>query len=301
MSGKAAEEMGMRVVLLGTYNYDIQKVIDTYHYYNDKEDSLVTYCLGFHAEYTARDDEIIAMQKLIKELKSPFFIHISETKTEVENCYKNRGCSPVQFIKDLGLFDYGGGGYHCIHFDDNDIKIFKDMNLSIVSCPGSNTKLASGIPPIKRYLDEGINVALGTDGPASNNCLDMFKEMMLTFSLQNLANNDPACLSSYDILKMATVNGAKAMNLKNSDILEVGKKADLIEIDLSRPSMQPINDIITNIVYSGSKDIIKMTMIDGRILYEDYKFLNVDIEKIYQDCQHDVDEIESRYLAKLNH
>ena len=180
--------------------------------------------------------------------------------------------SPVAFFEKMGAFDYGGGGYHCCHFSDEDIEIFKRHNCSVVTCPGSNTKLASGIAPISKYLEKGLNIAIGTDGPASNNCLDMFKEMTLVYSLQKVTLKDPTAMPAFEVLKMATVNGAKAMGLTDCDVLEVGKKADIIEIDLSRPNMQPLNNIVTNIVYSGSKENIKMTMINGKILYRDGKF-----------------------------
>ena len=298
-TAKAAKEMGFRIVLLGTYNDSYQKVLDVYHSINDEKDSLVTYCLGIHAEYTLQEHELPMMKKLIKELGSRFFVHISETEKEVKECYQRRGCSPVEFFVKEGLYDNGGGGYHCVHFSNEDMKIYKEKGLYVISCPGSNSKLASGIPPITKYLELGIPVALGTDGPASNNCLDMFKEMSLTFSLQNLVNHNPASISSYDILKMATVNGAKAMGLDNCDILDINKKADIIMIDLKRPSMQPLNDIVTNIVYSGAKDIIKMTMINGRILYEDNKFyVGEDINTIYQKATKAKDKLEERYLKK---
>ena len=273
-SARAAEEMGMRIVLLGTYNTQfnsVQKLVDFYHSLNDK-DSLVSYCLGIHAEYTLADGELEKVVEACHILKAPFYTHIAETEKEVKECYENRGMSPVAYLDKMGAFDFGGGGYHCCHFNDEDIEIFKKHNCFIVTCPGSNSKLASGIAPIRKYFDKGLNIAIGTDGPASNNCLDMFKEMTLLFSLQNLTLKNSASFTAFDILKMATVNGAKAMGLKDSDILEVNKKADLIEIDLSRPNMQPINNIINNIVYSGSKENIKMTMINGKILYMNGKF-----------------------------
>ncbi len=286
-TAKAAEEMGMRVVLLGTYNKDydlVKKLCDIYHKYNDK-DGLVKYCLGIHAEYTLGENELEKVVEACHLLKAPFFTHISETEKEVKECYEKRGMSPVAFLDKMGAFDYGGGAYHCVYFDDNDIEIFKKHNLSVVTCPGSNTKLASGIAPIQKYLDSGLNIAIGTDGPASNNSLDMFKEMTLLYALQKVTLKDPSAIGAFEILKMATVNGARAMGLVDSDVLEVGKKADLIEIDLSRPNMQPINNIINNIVYSGSKDIIKMTMINGKVLYRNGKFFTKEKPStIYKKC-----------------
>ena len=180
--------------------------------------------------------------------------------------------TPTVFLDSLGLFDFGGGGYHCCYMSDEDIEIFKKRGLSAVTNPGSNTKLASGIAPVKRFLDEGVNVAIGTDGPSSNNCLDMFREMFLVTGLAKLREKDASVVSGMDVLRMATVNGAKAMGLDDCDVLAEGKEADLIMIDLKQPNMQPLNDIANNIVYSGSKQNVKMTMIHGKILYEDGKF-----------------------------
>ena len=299
-TGKAAEEMGFRVVLLGTYNQDcdLNGLIERYHHFND-QDGLVRYCFGIHAVYTLEPNELEKVVEACHILKAPFFVHVSENQKEVDDCYKERGMSPVQFLDKNGAYDYGGGGYHCCFFNDEDIEIFKRHNCSVITCPGSNSKLASGIAPISKYLEEGINVAIGTDGPASNNCLDMFKEMSLLFSLQKLTLKDPAALPAFEILKMATVNGAKAMGLKDCDILEVGKKADIIEIDLSRPNMQPLNNIVNNIVYSGSKENIKMTMINGKILYMNGKFFTKERPStIYKKCQKIGERIEKELLKK---
>ena len=291
-SGRAAEEMGMRIVLLGTYNKDNVDLPGLFNQINS-QDGLVKYCFGVHAEYTLEKGELEKVVEATHEMRSPFFAHICETEQEVKECYERRGMSPVAFFEKMGAYDYGGGGYHCIYFSDEDIEIFKRHNCSVVTCPGSNTKLASGIAPICKYLERGLNVAIGTDGPASNNSLDMFKEMTLLYSLQKIFMKDASALPAYEVLKMATVNGAKAMGLVDSDVLEVGKKADIIEIDLSRPNMQPINNIVTNIVYSGSKENVKMTMINGRILYKDGKFFTKEKPStIYRKCQKICERIE---------
>lgn len=190
--------------------------------------------------------------------------------------------TPPQFLDSLGLFDYGGGGYHCVHFTEEDMDLFAKKGLHIITNPGSNTKLASGVAPITRFLEKGINVGIGTDGASSNNCLDMFREMFLTTGLAKLKEKDASAVDAEEVLKMATVNGAKAMGLTDCDILAEGKKADIIMIDLHQPNMQPLNNIAKNIVYSGSKQNVKMTMIDGRILYYDGRFLCCDdVEALY--------------------
>ena len=207
-SAKAAREFGFRTLLLGTYDPEkmsVSQLVNKWHLYNDKKDDLVTYSIGFHAEYTSDEEMVKKTKEALDIVKAPFYTHISETNKEVEECYQKHGVSPVKYLDQNGMFAYGGGGYHCIHFNDEDIAIFKKHNLSVVSCPGSNQFLNSGVAPLRRYLDEGLNVALGTDGPASNDDLSMFHEMKLAASLY-------PDIPSYDILKMATVNGAKAMH-----------------------------------------------------------------------------------------
>ena len=202
--------------------------------------------------------------------------------------------TPPLYFDKLGLFDYGGGGFHCVHLTDDDIALFKRRNLYAVTCPGSNTKLGSGIAPIQKMIEEGINLAIGTDGPASNNCLDMFKEMTLTFALQKTQLESATAVDPYKLLEMATVGGARAMGLTDSDVLAVGKYADITMIDLFQHNMQPLNNIVKNIVYSGSKSNTKLTMVAGKILFEDGKFfLDEPIEDIYRKAQEVTDRLKA--------
>ena len=248
------------------------------------DDPLLSYFIGFHAEYTCSTGIFVeGVAALSHKYQAPVFTHLAETRAEVEGCKERYGMSPVKLLDSLGMFDYGGGGYHCVYLDEEDMEIFRKRNLSVVTNPGSNTKLASGIAPISDYLQRGINVAIGTDGPASNNCLDMFREMFLVTGLAKLRENDAAAVDALEVLKMATVNGSKAMNLPDTDVLDRGKEADIIMIDLHQPNMQPINNIPKNIVYSGSKQNVKMTMIQGKILYENGQFTKAyDVEEIYR-------------------
>ena len=186
-------------------------------------------------------------------------------------------------MEELGMFQYGGGGYHCVYFEDEDFEIFRKRNLTAVTNPASNLKLASGIAPIDRFIKEGINLAIGTDGPASNNCLDMFREMFLTTGLAKVREKDAACVGAEEVLYMATTGGAVAMGLNECDSLAEGKKADLIMLDLKQPNMQPENNLVRNIVYSGSKQNVKLTMVNGQILYEDNTFqIGFEPEEIYR-------------------
>ena len=230
--------------------------------------------------------------QIAHKYKAPVYTHLAETKAEVEGCRERHGMSPAKLLDTIGMFDYGGGGYHCVWMDEEDMEIFRRRGLSVVTNPGSNTKLASGIAPISAYLKKGINVAIGTDGPASNNCLDMFREMFLVTGLAKLREEDASAVDAWEVLKMATVNGARAMYLPDSDVLAPGKAADIIMIDLLQPNMQPINNIPKNLVYSGSKQNVKMTMIQGRILYENGIFTDAyDVEEIYRKANEIIDSL----------
>ncbi len=282
---KACVDMGFRVVQtkgLNNFGGTVAELEEMYLKLNDYHE-LSSYILGFHAEYTTSRELMEGVAGLVQKYRAPMFVHNSETKREVEECRERWGMSPTQLFDSMGMYDFGGGGYHCVWFDEKDMDIFARKNLSVVTNPGSNAKLASGIAPLKEMWERGINIAIGTDGPASNNCLDMFKEMFLVSSLTKLREMDAAAMNGDDVLYMATVGGATAMGLSDCDRLAVGKKADIIMIDLMQPNMQPVNNITKNLVYSGSKQNVKMTMINGRILYEDQKFhVNLEVPEIYR-------------------
>ena len=194
--------------------------------------------------------------------------------------------TPPVFLDSLGMFDYGGGGYHCVHMTEEDMEVFQKRRLYAITNPASNMKLASGIAPVAEFLKRKITVAIGTDGPASNNCLDMFREMFLVTGLAKLKEKDASAADAWEVLKMATVNGSAAMCLPDTDVLAKGKLADMILIDLHQPNMQPINNIPKNLVYSGSKQNVKMTMINGQILYENGKFADfIDVDDIYAKAE----------------
>ncbi len=285
---KASIEMGFRTVMCGgisqftgetDYSLDL---LDGYYRKFNHYHERIGYRLGFHAEYTATRPLLEGIASLAEKYKAPVFTHNSESLAEVEQCIIRNGMTPTGYLNSLGIHNYGGGGFHCVHVTEEDLKIFKEKNLTVVTNPASNAKLASGIAPLKRMLDLGIPVAIGTDGPASNNCLDMFREMFLTTALQKLKENDASAMDANQVLYMATIGGANAMGLRDCDTLEQGKYADLIVIDLNQPNMQPLNNITKNLVYSGSKQNVKLTMIHGRILYEDNNFyVGEDVEKIY--------------------
>ena len=296
---KACREAGMRCVQVGCVNnfsQSLELVERMYNELNVESDPLNSYFMGIHAEYTCSPELLTKFSELVHKYKAPVFTHIAETKAETDGCIERYGMSPVKYLASMGLFDFGGGGYHLVHVNEEDMQILKEKNMYVVTNPGSNLKLASGIAPISDYMKHGIPVALGTDGPASNNCLDFFREMFLVTGLGKIREDDASAIDAMEVLKMATVNGAHAMNLPNCDILAAGKQADLIMIDLDQPNMQPINNICKNIVYSGSKQNVKMTMIAGVIRYEDGKFnIGVDPHDLYAEAE----SIKKRILSEL--
>lgn len=293
MMAKASVDFGFRTVMtsgLNNFKESVNAVEDYYNKFNNY-DSLVSYKLGFHAEYTTDKELIKGIAKLAEKYQAPVFTHASETKSEVEDCIKRNGMSPTKYLNSLGIFNYGGGAYHSVWIDDEDIEIYKEKGIWAVINACSNAKLASGIAPVSKFLKSGVKVAVGTDGASSNNALDMFREMYTICATQKLNDKDAASTDANDILKASTIGSARCMGLTDCDVIDVGKKADLIVIDMHRPSMQPINNITKNLVYSGGKDIVKMTMINGKILYDNGEFKNIDIEKIYANAQAVIDRI----------
>ena len=289
---KAAIDTGMRLVLCGAvsggdnkadYDSALSRLEDYLTRFNGK-DPLVSFKMGFHAEYTTHISILKGIAELARKYKQPLYTHNSETASEVEGCIDRHGKTPTALFEELGMFEYGGGGFHCVHMTEEDLEIFKRRGLWVVTNPCSNCKLASGIAPLAKMRDMGINLAIGTDGPASNNALDMFREMYLAAVLQKIRENDAAAMPAEAVLEMAARGSAWAMGLDDCDALAAGKKADMLVIDLDRPSMQPVHNIVKNIVFAGSKEIVKMTVSGGVIVYEDGKFPTLDTEKIYSEA-----------------
>ena len=284
---KASVDFGFRTVMCGAVNNfkeSVEKLEEYYNKYNNY-DELVSYKLGFHAEYTTSKEIMQGISQLAEKYSAPVFMHSSETKSEVDGCIERYGKSPTTLFDELGLFNYGGGAYHSVWVDDNDLEIYKKRGVWAVINAGSNCKLASGIAPVSKMMDLGINLAVGTDGPASNNALDMFREMFLVTALQKYRENDAAAFPAFDVLKMACTGGALAMGLTDCDMLAPGKQADLAVIDLMQPNMQPIHNIAKNLVYAGTKQNVVMTMVAGKILYENGKFTTVDANEVYERAE----------------
>lgn len=280
----SAVDCGFRMVLCGEINNfveTIETIEDNYKKFNSYN-PLISYQLGFHAEYTTSYQILKDIALLSHKYKAPVFMHNSETLNEVNECIERYKTTPTALFDSIDMFEYGGGGFHCLYMSEEDLNIFSSKKLWAVTNPSSNLKLASGIAPLSEMLRRNINLAIGTDGSASNNALDMFREMFLATALQKISEKDASAFPAEKVLEMAVKGSAEAMGLYDCNGIETGKKADLAIIDMHTPNMQPENNIIKNIVYSGSKSNIKMTMVNGKILYEDSEFyIGEDAEKIY--------------------
>ncbi len=284
---QACIDSGFRTVIcsgLNNFDADPENIEWEYLKFNHLHE-LVSYTLGIHAEYTTSMERMEYMASLAEKYQAPCYMHCAETKSEVAGCMERYGLTPPQLLDRVGLFRYGGGGFHCTWMSEEDVALFARKGLWAITNPASNLKLASGIAPIARMQRAGVKLAIGTDGAGSNNALDMFREMYLVTALQKYAENDASACPADTVLEMACVGGARAMGLACCDDIAPGKKADLAVIDLHRPNMQPLNNIGKNLVYAGSKENVRLTMVNGRVLYENGEFfIGGEPERIYAEA-----------------
>ena len=282
---KANVDCGFRTVIcsaMNDFDADPTNIEREYLRFNNYSE-LVSYKLGIHAEYTTGLQRMEYMASLAEKYQAPCYMHCCETRAEVEGCLERHGLTPPQLLGRMGLFNYGGAGFHCVWMSDEDIELFARKGIYAVTNPASNVKLASGVAPVDKMLSAGVPMAIGTDGAASNNALDMFREMYLASCMQKLSLMDASAGKAEEILTMACAGGARAMGLDDCDDIAPGKKADLCVIDLHRPNMQPELNIPKNLVYSGSKENVRLTMVNGRILYENGEFfVGEEPEEIYR-------------------
>jgi 5-methylthioadenosine/S-adenosylhomocysteine deaminase len=292
-TAKAVEEAGIRAVLarglVGGDNDDGRRFEETrklYKSWHNGAGGRIKVMVGPHAPYTCSPGYLRKVVELARELNVGIHIHIAESADEVEESLKNYGKSPVRHIYDLGLFDIPTVAAHCVHLSDEDIEILAENKVSVVNNPTSNLKLASGFAPVEKMIKKGINVALGTDGPSSNNNLNMFEEMNLAAIINKSVNHDATSIPAITAIKMATVNGAKALGLeKEIASIEVGKKADLIIIDTQKPHFYPRHNIISALAYSAQASDVKTVIVDGKIVMEDYEIKTIDTERIMFEAE----------------
>ena len=294
---EAVENSGMRGVIAWSITDDsirdkIERTREYFYKYNYKDSKIKIY-VSAHAPYTCNPETIKLCVDLAKELNTGIHIHLSETTKEEEIISEKYGQTATEYLNDLDLFDVPVVLAHGIYISDSDLEILKNIRGGISHNPISNCKLSSGICNVTKLRKNGINVGIGTDGIGSTSTLDMFEEMKTAAYLQKINTMEPTSINAYEILKMATIEGAKVLGLDNEiGTVEVGKKADLIFIDNNKTHLYPENDICANLVYSANGADVDTVMIDGKIIMQDRKLLDIDEEKVKEK----VDKIVKRLL-----
>ena len=251
----------------GTPKGRLEECIDFVRNFSDPNNRLAA-DICIHSEYLTNEKFCRALAEANREFTRPLNVHVSETKREHEECIARHGKTPIAYLAETGLLDYGGYAAHCVWCTDDDFRIMAERNVSLVHNPSSNMKLASGFARVCRAAELGVNVALGTDGPASNDNLDMFEEMHLTSLIHKGVLLDPTVLSPWEVIEMATVNGAKALGRYDTGEIALGKAADLCVVALDKPHLNPCVDPANLIVHSAHASDVAMTIVDGRIVYE---------------------------------
>ncbi len=211
-------------------------------------------------------------------------IHVSETASEHADCLARHGKTPIQVLNDHGLWDVRGLAAHCVYVTDQDMVIMAEKGISAVLNPVSNLKLGSGIARVPALLDKGVNLCLGTDGASSNNSLDLFAEMKLTAILHGGVTGNPMAVTPTQVLRMATVNGGKALG-RHTGVIAPGYMADIILLDFTHPNLMPCHDVIENIVFAATGRDVCLTMARGKLLYQDGKLLTLDLDAIRREVQ----------------
>ena len=221
-----------------------------------------------HSEYLTDEHFCRELAAANRELGRRLHVHVSETRREHEECVARHGKTPIAYLADTGLLDRGGYAAHCVWCTDDDFRIMAERDVSLVHNPTSNMKLGSGFARIVRAMELGVNVALGTDGTASNDNLDMFEEMHLASLIHKGIANDPTVLSPWDVVEMATKNGAKALGRGDIGEIAVGRKADFCIVDLDRPHLLPAHDLANLVVHSMHSGDVVQTVVGGRTVYD---------------------------------
>ena len=266
-------------------NTQIPESLALFEQYHGAAGGRVRIDFSVHAEYTCKSHIVKAYSDLCREKGGRMHIHLSETAREQRECVERYGKTPAEWFEALGTFDSPTAAAHCVFVTEGDMDILKAHGVSVIHNPTSNLKLGSGFAPVRAMMDRGINVTLGTDGTASNNNLNMFEEMHLAAIIHDGYHHDPTHITSTEVLDMATVNGAKLQGRGDTGALAVGKRADIIALDLSKPHLYPDFDTAALITCSAQAGDVCMTMVDGRILYENGEFLTLDVGRVRADME----------------
>lgn len=253
---------------------------------------LVSMMVGVHAIYTCSPDNMKHAMELSEQLSTGIHIHHSETQDEEKTVRERYNANPTEHLVNVGLIKRPTLAAHCVYMSDEDITAFAENHVSVAYNPQSNMKLASGIAPIAKMLDAGVNVSIGTDGASSNNDLDMWDEMRTASLLQKVNTMNPCVLTAYQVLQMATVNGAKAIGKEGElGILQEGALADIILVDFEKPHLYPHTNLISELVYSCHASDVDTVIVNGEIVVENRKCTTMDETKVCTDAQNTIEKL----------
>lgn len=302
---KAVDEAGIRGILsYGMIDFndpikreeEFKKSISLFEKCNNTAEGRIKVFFGPHSPYTCSKELLERVKKEAIKYNTHIHIHVSETEKEVNDLLESNKLRPFEYLNEIGLLSSNLIAAHAVWLSDNEIKIIKENNVKISHNPCSNMKLASGISPVNKMLEEGICVSIGTDGASSNNNLDLIEEIKIASLLQKVDTLNPKVLPTCDAIKMATINGAKALGLENEiGSIEVGKKADLILIDTNEANLTPDN--FSNIVYAANGSNVHTTICNGKILMENRKLTILDEEKIYKKAKIAIEELKNNLIT----
>lgn len=268
---------------------------DFYNKYHNTADGRIRVDMSLHGEYTSDARTARVLADCARDAGDVIMhVHLSETKLEHEECKQRHGMTPAAYMEKMGLFDVPALAAHCVYAEDDDMDIFRAKGVTVATNPVSNMKLASGVCNASKVIDKGVNLAIGTDSVASNNSLNFIEEMKTLAISSKVYYADPTLIKPKDALRAATSGGAMAQGRTDSGILKVGNKADLIVLDISGPNMHPVHSLINNLVYSCSGGDVLMTIVDGKVLYENGQYSTIDIEKTVDMVEKSTREILER-------
>ena len=299
---RAVDEAGIRAVLsYGMIDFgdaekrenEIKENLSLFNACNGMADGRIKVFFGPHSPYTASEELLVKVRELADEYGMGIHIHVSETEKEINDSLEERGIRPFEYLDKIGLLGPDVVAAHCVWLSDEEIEIIKKNNVKISHNPCSNMKLASGIAPVSKLIENGICVSIGTDGASSNNNLDLIEELKTASLLQKVSTLDPKVLNSDESIAMGTIKGAEALGLDDEiGSIEVGKKADIILIDTNSANMVPdSSSLSSNVIYSANGSNVDTTICNGKILMENKKLTVLDEDEIYAKARQAIKEL----------
>jgi 5-methylthioadenosine/S-adenosylhomocysteine deaminase len=298
---QAADESGMRgVISHGMLDFgdeekrkaEFQESLRIIEKCHNTADGRIKVALGPHAPYTCSTDLLNWVRRKADDLKVPIHIHVSETEFEVQQIQETYGARPFEYLDSIGFLKEDVLAAHAVWLSDSEIDIIKDRNVKLSHNPVSNMKLASGTSPVAKMMEKGVNLSLGTDGAASNNNMDMLEEMKIATLQQKVANLDPTVLKADEVFKMANIGGATALGLeKEIGTIDVGKKADIVLVDMKAPHLTPYRHPISHLVYSAKGGDVDTVICNGQILMQEKEVMVLDEKEVItqaEECAKDL-------------